>query len=149
LTGKLKHSFTLDWIVLTKTQTQLRKVVKITNQVLTALKQTKHPDKTFIGRIQKGFNFLGYHFNGLTLRVARITIENALAKITQLYEEKASPNAGERLADYARRWRSWVRAGVPLTPGSLNANAAAWSQLDAKEHLHVAKLILAGMRLAT
>ena len=22
----------------------------------------KHPDKTFIGRVEKGFDFLGYHF---------------------------------------------------------------------------------------
>ena len=30
----------------------------------------KHPDKTFIGRIERGFDFLGYHFSraGLTVR---------------------------------------------------------------------------------
>jgi hypothetical protein len=49
-----------DWIVLTKTHSQLRKVARITNEVLKTLKQTKHPDKTYIGRISKGFDFLGY-----------------------------------------------------------------------------------------
>ena len=32
------------------------------NQTLNELKVEKHPDKTFIGRIAKGFDFLGYSF---------------------------------------------------------------------------------------
>jgi hypothetical protein len=103
-----------DWIVLTKTRAQLRKMVRITNLVLAKLKQTKHPDKTFIGRIAKGFDFLGYHFNGLALRPAKITIQRAFDKILQLYERKASPNQ-ERLAGYLRRWNIWVRAGLFLS----------------------------------
>ncbi len=33
-----------------------------------SLRMEKHPDKTFIGRIERGFDFLGYHFGpeGLT-----------------------------------------------------------------------------------
>jgi hypothetical protein len=75
-------------------------------------------DKTFIGRIQKGFDFLGYQLNGLILKPAVVTIERAIAKITLLYEENTTP-VGGRVADYARRWNSWVRASVPLSPGSL------------------------------
>ncbi len=33
----------------------------------------KHPDKTFIGRSEKGFDFLGYHFSrdGLSMATGR------------------------------------------------------------------------------
>jgi len=37
----------------------VRKLI-IVNQTLNELKVEKHPDKTFIGRIAKGFDFLGY-----------------------------------------------------------------------------------------
>jgi hypothetical protein len=47
---------------------KLRKAVKLVNEVLASLGLEKHPDKTFIGRIERGFDFLGYHFSpdGLT-----------------------------------------------------------------------------------
>lgn len=34
----------------------------------------KHPDKTFIGRIEKAFDFLGYHFGPEGLTVAKATL---------------------------------------------------------------------------
>lgn len=42
--------------------------MKVVDQVLGSLELEKHPDKTFIGRIERGFDFLGYHFSpdGLT-----------------------------------------------------------------------------------
>ena len=32
-------------------------------EVLNDLSLDKHPDKRFIGRVEKGFDFLGYHFS--------------------------------------------------------------------------------------
>ena len=40
----------------------------------------KHPDKTFIGRIERGFDFLGYHFSRAGLTVAAKTIANFIEK---------------------------------------------------------------------
>ena len=40
-----------DFIVLTTTRRKLKRAVKAVNQRLDALKLEKHPDKTFIGRI--------------------------------------------------------------------------------------------------
>ena len=39
-----------------------------------ALRLEKHPDKTFIGRIEKGFDFLGFHFSrdGLSSSAASV-----------------------------------------------------------------------------
>jgi RNA-directed DNA polymerase len=58
-----------DILILAPTRWQLRGAVKMVNQRLAALGLEKHPDKTFIDRIERGFDFLGYRFSpaGLTL----------------------------------------------------------------------------------
>jgi hypothetical protein len=45
-------------------------------------------DKTFIGRIEKGFDFLGYHFSPEGLSVAKNTIERFIARAVRLYEQE-------------------------------------------------------------
>ncbi len=136
-----------DWIVLTKTRAQLRKVVRITNQVLVTLKQTKHPDKTFIGRICRGFDFLGYHFNGSAVKPALVTIQRSLEKILQLYENKTFADTDKCLADYLRRWRTWIKAGVPLS-AEVIASFNAWgANPGIQAELHFKELILTGMGL--
>ena len=52
-----------DILVLAPTRWKLRRAVRLLNQVLSSLELEKHPEKTFIGRIEKGFDFLGYHFS--------------------------------------------------------------------------------------
>ena len=76
-----------------------------------------HPDKTFVGRIRRGFDFLGYRFesNGL-VDVARQTVERFAARVTQLYEQGADES---RIGAYARRWWRWVQAGVTLKEQAL------------------------------
>ena len=58
-------------------------------QTLNELKVEKHPDKTFIGRIAKGFDFLGYSFEPKGLSIAPKTLANFLDRMTQLYEQGA------------------------------------------------------------
>jgi hypothetical protein len=53
-----------DILVLTRTRWQLRREVRTVKQTFAALKVSQHPDKTFIGRIERGFDFLGYYFVG-------------------------------------------------------------------------------------
>jgi hypothetical protein len=50
----------------------------------------KHPDKTFIGRIERGFDCLGYHFSPAGLTVAKKTIADFIEKASRLYEQKRS-----------------------------------------------------------
>ena len=52
-----------DIVVLAPTRWKLRRAVRTVNGHLGALDLEKHPVKTFIGRIEKGFDFLGYHFS--------------------------------------------------------------------------------------
>jgi hypothetical protein len=56
-------------------------------QTLNELKMEKHPDKTFIGRIAKGFDFLGYSFEPKGLSIAPKTLANFFERIAQLYEQ--------------------------------------------------------------
>jgi hypothetical protein len=56
-----------------------RGAVNVVNQMLGMLRLEKRPDKTFIGRIERGFDFLGYHFSPAGLTVAAKTIENFIA----------------------------------------------------------------------
>lgn len=70
------------------------------NQVLARLKLAKHPDKTFIGRIEKGFGWLGYELRPGLLSVARKTLERFLARVHGLYEQGADAS---RIGAYGRR----------------------------------------------
>lgn len=56
-----------DWVImLAPSRWKLRTAVRIVNQTFAELKLDKYPDKTFIGKIEKGFDFLGYTLgNGL------------------------------------------------------------------------------------
>lgn len=51
-----------DVLVLTSTRNHLRQAVRKVNGLWAGLDLKKHPDKTFIGRIERGFTFLGQEF---------------------------------------------------------------------------------------
>jgi len=78
-----------DWVILAPTRWKLRQAIKAVNQVMANLLVEKHPDKTFIGRISRGFDFLGYWFSPPGLGIARKTVGRCLEKISQLYEQGA------------------------------------------------------------
>jgi hypothetical protein len=98
-----------DWVIIAPSRWQLRKIVKEVNICLEQLKLTKHPDKTFIGRGLRGFDFLGYHFTPEQLTVAKVTLQRRDTKIGRLYEQGASD---ERIEQYVSRWERWVHAGL-------------------------------------
>jgi RNA-directed DNA polymerase len=103
-----------DVIVLAKTRWHLRKAVRTVNQQFNQLKIEQAPDKTFIGRIAKGFDFLGYQFGKEKLTVSTRTLQNHIRRLTQLYEQKKhQPNWQMLLDDYRPRWLTWVYSGIP------------------------------------
>ncbi len=84
-------------------------------QALGSLNLEKHPDKTFIGRIERGFDFLGYHFGPAGLSVAVKSVEQFVARATRLYEqEPGEAFASSRLGLYVKRWLRWTRGGVQV-----------------------------------
>ena len=97
-----------DWVILAKTRWALRRVVQQVNTILDDLKLEKHPDKTFIGRIDRGFDFLEYRFVAEGLRLAAQTKQRFVERATRLYEQGATAS---RIGDYVRHWLTWVRSG--------------------------------------
>ena len=83
-----------------------------------AIKMTRHPFKTYIGRLRTtGFDFLDYRIgnrliNGLT--IAWMTRANHRDKLNQLYEQGVS---AKDIGRYVERWRRWVRSGVEVVEG--------------------------------
>ena len=74
----------------------------------------QHPDKRFIGRIARGFTFLGYWITekGVT-GVAPATRDAFLERAARLYEQNAPLEEIRRgVEQYVRRWKRWVRSGV-------------------------------------
>jgi RNA-directed DNA polymerase len=84
------------------------------NQQFSQLKVEQAPDKTFIGYIAKGFDFLGYHFSRKSMVIANITIESMLIKYERLYEQtKKTPQGAAICAEHLKRWLRWTQAGPP------------------------------------
>jgi hypothetical protein len=76
-----------DILILAPTRWKLRKAIRVMNQTFDELKLEQHPDKTLIGRTERGFDFLGYHFKPEGLSVADQTIERFKERIARLYEQ--------------------------------------------------------------
>jgi RNA-directed DNA polymerase len=69
-----------DVLILAPTRLKLKKAIRVLNETFKELKLEKHPDKTSMGRTDKGFDFLGYHFSPQGVSPAQKTIDNFVAK---------------------------------------------------------------------
>jgi hypothetical protein len=106
-----------DVIVLAPTRHKLRRAVKVVNETFDELGLAKHPDKTFIGRVERGFDFLGYHLAPGRLTLARATVERFAERAHRLYEQdRREPCGSPRLDAYVRRWQRWTTAGLLEDP---------------------------------
>ena len=65
--------------------------------------------KTFIGRISRGFDFLGYAFKPERLDAAPQAIERCIQRASQLYERGADLL---HIGTYVGRWLRWTRSGL-------------------------------------
>jgi RNA-directed DNA polymerase len=63
------------------------------NETLAALGLEKHPDKTFIGRAAKGFDFLGYRLSPKGLAVAKQTWDRFVERAVRLQERERTGRA--------------------------------------------------------
>ena len=113
-----------DVLIMSKRRWGLRNAIKRLNGIFNALGLEKHPDKTFVGRIEKGFDFLGYRFSKTGLKLATNTLANAVEKVHRLYEQKqTAPERAAALDDYLSRWVRWTTAGLNglAVPGAVAA----------------------------
>jgi hypothetical protein len=103
-----------DWVILAPKRWSLRRAIRTVNEMLRELRVEQHPDKTFIGRIERGFTFLGYWITekGVT-GVAPSTWEAFQERVARLYEQDAPPEEiRRRIEQCVRRWMRWVVSGV-------------------------------------
>ncbi len=121
--GLFYARFMDDWVILSPSRWKLRKTIAIVNQLLEKLKVKQHPRKTFIGRISRGFDFLGYRFSPSGLGIAQPTVTRFLERARRLYEQGAD---AIRIDEYVRRWWKWVRGGL----GEFAALVKAESAID-------------------
>ncbi len=101
-----------DIVVLSPTRWKLRQAVRVLNQTFAALGLEKHPGKTTLGRIDRGFDFLGFRLRPEGITVAPETLARFMARAARLYErEPGAVGDRSRLGGYVKRWRAWARAG--------------------------------------
>jgi len=124
-----------DVLVLTKTHWQLRRAVRILNRTFRELKVLQHPDKTLIGRIEKGFDFLGYYYSREYLQVAIKTVSNFAERLHRLYEQKkTAPDLGAVLGEYVVRWLRGCLGGIG-TQGMAGSNELGAAHLPMSRRL--------------
>jgi hypothetical protein len=108
-TGLAYARFMDDWVILAPTRWKLRAAIRLVNETLAELHVEQHPDKTFIGRISRGFDFLGYAFTPAGLDVAPQTVERCVQRLSRLYEQGVDMI---HIGAYVRCWHSWARSGL-------------------------------------
>jgi hypothetical protein len=64
-----------------------------------------------MGRLERGFDFLGYHFIPQGISLATQTLANCASKALRLYEQEPPQSRVRRLGDYLRHWQGWVVSG--------------------------------------
>ncbi len=104
-----------DIIIFTKNRFQTGRYVRKLYNLIGKLKLKLAKDKTFIGRAEKGFEFLGYKFSPNGLEIAKKTLDNLKANISKrLYEPKqrSRDETIEVVSRYLARWKSWVLGGL-------------------------------------
>ena len=101
-----------------------RKVIIKMNVILAKLKLEKAEDKTQVGKIERGFDFLGYHFSLEGLSVATVSIlrfgERVAVRLYEVRQSVANPYYGRRrnnktpdsVSQYVQRWLKWVKSGL-------------------------------------
>ena len=84
--------------------------------MLSCLRLEKHPDKTFIGRTESGFDFPGFALRPGQLTVAEKTIERFVARAIRVYgQEPEEALASARLGLYMQRSVRCAGAAVSET----------------------------------
>ncbi|CAI1730850.1 Retron-type reverse transcriptase [Serratia fonticola] len=115
-----------DVIILAKTRWQLRKHTKRLMQWFGEYGFEAHPDKTQIGRTEKGFDWMGAWLtsDGVT-DIAPRAKANPREKVRRLYEQlarlpmwthkRAAPQVHARVSTYRKRWNIWAGALLGIT----------------------------------
>jgi RNA-directed DNA polymerase len=99
-----------DYVIVCHKRWQLKRALVLMYRVLNDLGLQVHPDKRFIGRCERGFDFLGYQFQpGRKLRPSLVSRRRCLTNARRLYEREANIDL---LLQYLVRWQRWHFGGL-------------------------------------
>lgn len=100
-----------DLVILAKNRWDLRRSLKVLYSVLSELMLNVHTkEKRFIGKIDKGFSFLGYFFKQQRkLRPSRECLQRLVSNSFQLLEQGADR---KQLLEYLERWLIYFRGAL-------------------------------------
>lgn len=126
-----------DFVILATHRWHLRRQVKSLNQFLQAWGFEKHPEKTFIGRISAGFDWLGAWITDKGVEgVSPRALANHREKVRRLYERTRywpKRKQAERVLNYRKRWQRWVMGTMlsvlPVTGWCIDAPPGTWVSL--------------------
>ncbi|WP_447872488.1 reverse transcriptase domain-containing protein [Serratia fonticola] len=102
-----------DFIFFTKKRWHLRKAIKRLHEFFDVGGFETHPDKTQLGGIEHGFDWLGLWYAPEGPRIAPRAIENHRAHIARLYEQArrrklSTAETDLRVREYETRWMAWA-----------------------------------------
>lgn len=93
----------------------------------------QHPDKTFIGKVDKGFDWMGFLFtaNGCSA-VAPRALSNHAMKLRRLYEQARRGDLVKglrRVVEYRARWVGWADGRLPVREVGSHCPTPEWHVL--------------------
>ncbi|EDO1803200.1 hypothetical protein CT821_23020 [Salmonella enterica] len=105
-----------DFLILSPTRWHLRRAVRMLNRHFARAGFEQHPDKTFIRRVEKGFDWMGFWFTEKGCDgVAPRALQNFKDRLRRLYERvRQWPEdlRHRRMAGYVRSWNRWTASGL-------------------------------------
>lgn len=100
-----------DMVIFTRTRWHLRQAVRALNVFFASGGYRQHPDKTFIGRTERGVDWMGIQFNGSGIEgVAPRALANHRERCRRLYEQVwryGKKKTMARVSAYVKRWTIW------------------------------------------
>ena len=132
-TGLAYARFMDDWVIRAPTRWKLRAAIRLVNETLTELRLQQHPDKTFIGRVSRGFDLLGYRFTPAGLKVAPRAVGRCVERVSRLYEQDVDL---VRIVAYVRSWQRWARSGLGENGAKLVESATDLLRLSLGRCVH-------------
>jgi len=99
-----------DFVLFAPTRHILRAAIRAMHAVLATLRLDVHPGKRFIGKTERGFDFLGYRIRPAgKLRPAAQSVQRLCERARRLHERGAGES---RIRRYVQRWYAWLHGGL-------------------------------------
>ena len=116
-----------DFIIMARTRFLLRRAIARMHQVLTDLRLQVHPDKRFIGRAERGCDFLGFVLHPHRhLEPSPVSIQRLCERARRLHEHGADH---QRLRRYVHHWHLWFTSGLGHLAGPPAHETRYWQHV--------------------